>query len=484
MNMKKIINKLFSIIASLLMICALNGCHFLEVEKLGKSDIEGYFKEFDGLKTAMYGAYSVTYDFYDAHFSKYAEVAGNMTRLSSVTSSDDMVDQYNFTSSPDQETTAVGYIWKDGFVIMSNVNNILYYAPGLKKSFPNNVRDIELIEAQALFLRALTHLNISLCYGQHYTYTPDASHLGIPVLTRLPSAGETILRNTVKEVYEQILSDLTSAIEIFADTPPTSAYYASADACKALLSRVYLCMEDWEKAEQYASDVIPKFPLTPREKYAEMYHNPNYLGTEAIFRLSGYKASTTLKKFYDPTSPVATPADTLMSLFDNQEDVRLSLLKYTNDNGYTVNACTKFFIPDNTIPDEDRHYDPFVLRASEMYLNRAEARCNMGDLDGAARDLKTLIARAEGISESSVQLTYNGKAELMQLIVKERVKELCFEGHNFFDITRRRSDLVREASTNSVVRYMAYPSDYFVLPIPQIEMDSNIGIQPNPTVNN
>lgn len=482
--MRNIKDKFLYIIASISIVCALSGCHFLEVEKLGKSDIEGYFKEFDGLKTAMYGAYSVTYDFYDSHFSKYAEVAGNMTRLSSVTSSDDMVDQYNFTSSPDQETTAVGYIWKNGFIIMSNVNNILYYAPGLKKSFPNNLRDIELIEAQALFLRALTHLDITLCYGQHYTYTPDASHLGIPVLTRLPAAGETILRNSVKEVYDQILSDLNKAIEIFGDTPMTSPYYASADACKALLSRVYLYMEDWDKAEQYASEVIPKFPLTPREKYAEMYHNPDYLGSEAIFRLSGYKASTTLKKFYDPTSPVATPADTLFSLFDNPDDVRLSLLKYTNDNGYTVNACTKFYIPDNKIPDEDRHYDPFVLRSSEMYLNRAEARCKKGNLEGAASDLKTLIARATGLSESSVNLTYSNSEELMQLIVKERVKELCFEGHNFFDITRRKSDLHRELSTNSVVRYMAYPSDYFVLPIPQIEMDSNIGIQPNPTVNN
>ena len=119
-----------------------------------------------------------------------------------------------------------------------------------------------------------------------------------------------------------------------------------------------------------------------------------------------------------------------------------------------------------------------------MYLNRAEARCKKGNLEGAASDLKTLIARATGLSESSVNLTYSNSEELMQLIVKERVKELCFEGQNFFDITRRKSDLHRELSTNSVVRYMAYPSDYFVLPIPQIEMDSNIGIQPNPTVNN
>jgi hypothetical protein len=63
------------------------------------------------------------------------------------------------------------------------------------------------------------------------------------------------------------------------------------------------------------------------------------------------------------------------------------------------------------------------------------------------------------------------------------VKELCFEGHNFFDITRWKQDLVREKNTNSTVSHIAYPSDLFVLPIPQYELDANENMQPNPTVN-
>lgn len=41
-------------------------------------------------------------------------------------------------------------------------------------------------------------------------------------------------------------------------------------------------------------------------------------------------------------------------------------------------------------------------------------------------------------------LSQYSDAKLIQLIEKERVKELCFEGHNFFDIIRWKQDLKRE----------------------------------------
>ena len=75
-------------------------------------------------------------------------------------------------------------------------------------------------------------------------------------------------------------------------------------------------------------------------------------------------------------------------------------------------------------------------------------------------------------------------AALIGLIRRERVKELCFEGHNLWDLTRWKQDVVREAKTTSTMRRINYPSDLFVLPIPQTELFANENMQPNPTVNN
>ena len=115
------------------------------------------------------------------------------------------------------------------------------------------------------------------------------------------------------------------------------------------------------------------------------------------------------------------------------------------------------------------------------------------DDDWSAFDWPLVLERLEAIgirqavvtlgADGSVVLDATADGDLLALVQRERVKELCFEGHNFFDITRWKQNLVREHNTNSTVRSLAYPNDLFVLPIPQYELDANENMKPNPTVN-
>ena len=357
----------------------------------------------------------------------------------------------------------------------------MQYAPDLKEKYPGNAAEIELIRAQALYIRALVHLNLCCCYGQHYTYTPDASHWGVPNLSILPSANDPVLRASVYDVYnKRIIPDLEEAIGIFGSTT-MDCYHASATACEALLARVYLYMEQWQKASDYATTVIAKVPLTSYENYVNMYVNIE-TGSEAIFRLNGFRASKDLWKFYDPVSPIARPADTLYTFFDQPDDIRLELLYATKDEVKTK-ACRKFYVAKDVVED-DKHYDPFVSRVSEMYLIRAEANCYLpGGATTAANDIKALQARALGKQPSEINLVYSSVEDLLKLVEKERIKELCFEGHRLFDITRKKQNMVRESSTNSIVKIKTYPNDWFVLPIPMDEIEANPEIQLNPGVN-
>ena len=476
MTAKKYIRLLFVV----LLINLFTSCNkFLEVETVGRTTMPNFFSNVDGLKAGLTGTYSQMFNYYSSEFYKYPEVAGNMVDLRIISENADMVDQFNFTSDPEQEVAAVGGIWKKIYETLANANNLLEYQPVLLVSFPQEKAKLDNIRAQALFIRALCHFDLCRVYSQPYNYTADASHLGIPVLTRTPGPDDNPARNTVKEVYDQILKDLLEAEELFGDSSMKDAYHASKKSTQALLSRVYLYTENWDKAIEYATKVIDNSELAYGDDYLAMYHNLTE-GKEAILRLNGTLKSVSLGKFYSPLDPIAMPADTLISLYDDS-DIRFQLFEQDKNNPSKY-ATSKFAIKvDYSIGNE--RYDPIILRVSEMYLNRAEAYLNKNDLTNAASDLKVIIARAMNLSVTDVIVNYSNKEDLFDLIKKERAKEFCFEGHNFFDIVRQKDNLVRGQSTNSIVKYLPYPNDEFVLPISQYELDANLNIVGNPTVN-
>lgn len=467
--MKKLILYTAVAISAITMMTSCND--FLEVQEKGRTTIPSFLSDPRGLHAGLVGAYQTMYDYEDQEFSKYPEVAGNMCSLS-ITAGSSMMDQYNFVPNPSSATTA-DYIWRRIYEAMANVNNIIQYEPEVESSYPTQADYCQNILGQALVLRAMCHFDLCRVYAQPYNYTSDASHLGVPVLLKTPGPDDNPARATVKEVYTQVLADLNEAAGILTDDVASDYRYVSLQACNAMLSRVYLYMEDWTNALEYAKKAIGSQELAQGDDYINMYMNLNEQG-EAIFRLSGEDLTGHLKTFY---STECTPADTLISLFD-ESDLRLNLIR---PNG--VKNCIKYQA--TTIPNnEDKREDPILFRLSEMYLNAAEAACNLGDYSTARTYIAAIINRAVGESAGTEILDACTDDNLLALIHKERVKELCFEGHNFFDITRWKQDLVRESNTTSTVKYIAYPSDYFVLPIPQDELYANGNMLPNPTVNN
>lgn len=468
--------KRIRIVFGLSLLClSLGSCHFLEVDPVGKTTIPIFFRDMDGIRAGLVGSYSATYDYYSAEFGKYPDVAGNMLKMNVITTTGDMMSQYNFVSAPEEETGAVGYIWRKTLYALANINNVLHYLPAVADQYPQYAAEQANIKAQCLFLRALCHFDLVRVYAQPYNYTADASHLGVPLLLKTPGPGDVITRKSCKLVYDQILRDLNESVRLFGNTPEQDVYHVSRTASEAFLSRVYLYQEKWDSVIHYSTRVLQKKSLSYGDDYVGMYQRL-LPGNESIFRLGGTLKSSGLAKFYSPVAPVAVPADTLVNLFD-LDDIRLRLLSYESSR-----VCSKYVIT-SAVSDAEKHYDPMVFRASEMLLNRAEAYLNKDLLDLAAADMKRLIGRALDKQPEEVQLVYANKEALARIIEKERAKELCFESHNFFDITRRKQNLVRERNTNSQVKFIAYPSDYFVLPISQYELNANRDMQPNPTVN-
>ena len=463
---------------------SLTSCNFLEVEKIGKSDIETYFSEVNALEPAVNGLYHLMYSFYDRYFITYGEIAGDLVNLSASNTDWDRLFNYETECITSDEVSAAGYIWKSGYEIISNTNYLIYYAPKLKDSYPGYDALIDNMTAQGYFVRGLITLNLCLVYAQTYTWSPDASHLGVALLTRIPSMNDEVKRSTVKQVYDQVIQDIETAQRLFEGSSyqTKTPYFAGVDACKALLARIYLYMHDYAKAKAYAEAVMEKYPLTPHDKYVNMFcQATGYTSEEAILRLNGYDKSGSLQTFYKYDNAQGFPSGKLLEMFDS-DDIREALQHYTVDvDGKTThfsNINMKFYCTEQ-IADKDKHYDPFVLRSSEMYLIHAEACCQEGALPEAEKDLKALIARAYGKTPAEITLTYSGKEGLDALIMRERMKELCFEGHRFFDIARRHESVSRDSGSNARAKTLSYPDYRFALPIPRVEMDANPAMEQN-----
>lgn len=94
------------------------------------------------------------------------------------------------------------------------------------------------------------------------------------------------------------------------------------------------------------------------------------------------------------------------------------------------------------------------FRLAEVYLNLAEAQCELGELDKAIAALNMIRERAGQPKIENVPGFVKDKDFLMKRIRNERRVELCFEGHRYYD--QRRWDIL--GNTNGAITGMKVTS--------------------------
>lgn len=88
-------------------------------------------------------------------------------------------------------------------------------------------------------------------------------------------------------------------------------------------------------------------------------------------------------------------------------------------------------------------------RLADIYLLRAECRARLGNNHGAIEDLNTIRERAN----AETYKTSENNGDLRYTIFLERQKELCFEGHRYFDVIRNgyvNTELLGDFKTLSI----------------------------------
>lgn len=470
------------ILIPLVALAAFSGCKdFLVEDPILEQSNELTLSTYEGLDKAVAGAYSplASSYWYGADFVIYNELKTSNGKkwIGSSWDSGRCNDIYNINFNPNQTSSLWGY----AYFVISSVNNVMDNLEG-KENPEVTTQDLNNLKAECLFLRALSHFDLVRTYAQPYCYDREGadgkgSHLGVPVVLKTePSAKPE--RNTVKEVYDQIISDLLEAEKIIDPsyvragvTDKTSV--VTLPAIQALLSRVYLYCENWQGAADYANKVIKNYDYklwTPDEvEDAACYAVDVPTGGEVIFQIYGNK-SNSYDGYHDGLSPMCGPegygdagASTDLKALYEEGDVRGTLFQEEDGVLWTAKYIGKGLSdPDVT--------NTIVIRLSEMYLNLAEAVVRGAQGYNAPQALEDLAAQRG----ASVQ---NATLEGVWL---ERQKELAWEAHYWFDLARTKRDMTRKDYVGDTKAQNLEWGDYrWAMPIPLRETGANPNLKQN-----
>lgn len=360
-------------------------------------------------------------------------------------------------------------MWRDMYQTINNANTVINSTLEVTGAAASTK---DQLVGEAYALRALAHFDLVRLYGQHYGFTGDNSHPGVPVVTVFDQNAEPS-RNTVAQVYSQVIADLDQAVSLMNDDKGTGFF--SATSAKALKARVMLFMGNYGEAANLATEVINSgnYSLTGNDGYVDAWRSgvPPDAVLQVIMNETDNRGSDALGRMYiiDGYGDYLPSLDVLGLIPDG--DVRGELFKADANLGGIFGELRVDKYP-STVGEDNTP----IIRLAEMYMIRAEARWRNGDMTGAQEDVNTIRQRANPSAEA---VTSTGD-ELLQEIITEKRIELMFEGHRLWDLMRWNMDVVRTDCTSPICE-IPYPNDRFVLPIPQEEIFANPNIAQNPS---
>lgn len=456
---------------------------FLTEEPKQEQSNELTFATFDGVNkaaAAMYGMFQSD-AWYDGEFTLMSELrCGNAKNPTSVPGSG----RYRTDTQWIYSDRSTSPLWSYAYYTIARANNVINNLDD-KVGVDATQQQVNNVKAEALFIRALCYFDLVITYCQPYNYNAtEDDKMGVPLV--LVTENGKPARDSKENVYNQIVADLLQAESIMADDYVRSGVTDKAatptkPAIQALLSRVYLYMNKWQEAADYATKVInnKKYELAPADAYAAMFSAATApAGGEIIFEVYGSDKN----EYWDNSGwahlPYMTTTDDQGShgdvcatkdLYDlySEGDVRKSMFKQHGNDYFPTKYSGK---PKDSDP---KYTNVPILRLSEMYLNRAEAIINGASVQGvtAESDLRK-IATVRGASQTA--------AATKQGVFDERRRELAFEGHITADYARCNKSMTRKDFDDSKNKDVAFPSYMWALPIPNRERTANPNVAQNP----
>lgn len=430
------------------------------------------FSTAEGIRTAATGFYTdnflnnlMYYQGVELYVSQFSDEmlarSGQFAELS----------QSNYSAS----TSYISNLWTAPYSSIYGANDFLGHVEG-NTLIPES--ELNIYRGEALFFRANAYFYLVNLFGD------------VPLLTTYDASVTATAGRTPKaEVYQQIISDLQQSQQLLKDSKNGRTRITS-DAATALLARVYLYIEQWDKAVAEANKLIPaadggqgsgyklesieRVFLTTSSEAILQSNQEGFIGT------GSYVGFTRIGALFLPSARATYASyyfcDELVSdLRSEPDDQRNQWIgEKAGSGGVTYYYPYKY--KNMTTPTSAADYESYViLRLAEQYLIRAEANAHLGNTNQAVADINRIRQRA-GLG------SYDGAtsaADLLLEIESQRRKEFFFEqGHRWFDLNRTgRADAVYGQTSYKKVNWQSYKS---LLPIPEQQIGRNRNLTQNP----
>ena len=272
--------------------------------------------------------------------------------------------------------------------------------------------------AEAKFIRALCHYDLVNLFAHPFGYTLDNSHDGI--IIKNSTDPSPLPRNTVKEVYDFILSDLQYASD---NLPTSNGNYASKYSVDALLAHVNFQMNNLDDALSNCNSIINsgQFILDNDSLFLDRYRSSSNL--EMIFgtistsnfdiRSSGFTNNYRSDVNDNPTLRSSSLIYDMINEFGIDLDRRSAWFELKNIGLENEFVAIKKFNKD--------YFNVPIFHLTQIYLLRAEILTRLGNLSQATEDINKIISRAYINASQIVNSSLNNQ-ELLDIIKREIMK--------------------------------------------------------------
>lgn len=289
------------------------------------------------------------------------------------------------------------------------------------------------------------------------------------VLTTDWRVNAVIGQSPQNEVYAKIIEDLTSAQTLLQENYPTEGRVRPNKwAATALLARTYLYQKDYANAEAAATATIGSGSYTPLPALDQAFLRESQ---EAIWQLmptrnlvlTTQEGYTFIGDVDFGLPPNYSLTASLLNSFDAADQRKSAWIKSVDYEHNTYAYPFKYKDRGDFFDTNPSEYY-IMLRLSEQYLIRAEARAGLNKLDGAATDLNVIRARA-GLDD----IEPLDQATMLEAIANENRHEFFAEwGHRWLDLKRTgKVDIVMSPLKPE------WESTAAFFPIPQAELEIN-----------